>query len=84
MNVLPFMRWRWVAVAFSAAAILSAIVSLSINQLNWGLDFTGGTLVEVAYSDSADLGAIRTTLDQEGYDGAIVVSFGTDRDVVVR
>ncbi|MEL0306252.1 MAG: hypothetical protein VW975_05090 [Halieaceae bacterium] len=81
MNVIPFMRWRWVAVAFSAAAMLTAIVSLSINQLNWGLDFTGGTLVEVAYSDTADLGGIRSTLDREGYDGAIVVSFGTDRVV---
>ena len=56
----------------------------SIRQLNWGLDFTGGTLVEVAYSDSANLGAIRTVLDQEGYEGAVVVSFGTDKDVLVR
>ena len=78
------MKWRWVAVALSAAALLAAIGSLSIKQLNWGLDFTGGTLVEVAYSDSADLGAIRTELDREGYEGAVVVSFGTDRDVLVR
>ncbi|MDG1215953.1 MAG: protein translocase subunit SecF, partial [Luminiphilus sp.] len=35
------MRWRWVAVGFSAAALLTAIISLAINQLNWGLDFTG-------------------------------------------
>ena len=84
MKVIPFMRWRWLAVGFSAAALLTAIISLAINQLNWGLDFTGGTLVEVAYSDSADLSAIRATLDREGYDGAIVVSFGTDRDVLVR
>ena len=84
MKAIPFMRWRWVAVGFSAAALLTAIVSLAINQLNWGLDFTGGTLVEVAYSDSADLSAIRSTLDREGYNGAIVVSFGTDRDVLVR
>lgn len=84
MTVIPFMKWRWVAVALSAAAMLAAIASLSIRQLNWGLDFTGGTLVEVAYSESADLSAIRTVLDREGYEGAIVVSFGTDRDVLVR
>ena len=84
MTVIPFMKWRWVAVALSAAAMLAAIASLSIKQLNWGLDFTGGTLVEVAYSESADLSAIRTVLDREGYEGAIVVSFGTDRDVLVR
>lgn len=84
MNAIPFMKWRWLAVALSAAAMLAAVASLSLKQLNWGLDFTGGTLVEVEYSDSADLIAIRTTLDREGYDGAIVVSFGTDRDVLVR
>ena len=84
MTVVPFMKWRWVAVALSAAAMLAAIASLSIKQLNWGLDFTGGTLVEVAYSESGDLSAIRTVLDREGYEGAIVVSFGTDRDVLVR
>ena len=84
MKAIPFMKWRWVAVALSAATLLAAIGSLSVRQLNWGLDFTGGTLVEVAYSDSTDLGAIRTVLDQEGYEGAVVVSFGTDKDVLVR
>ena len=84
MKAIPFMKWRWVAVALSVAALLAAIGSLSVRQLNWGLDFTGGTLVEVAYSDSANLGAIRTVLDQEGYEGAVVVSFGTDKDVLVR
>ena len=63
MKAIPFMKWRWVAVALSAVALLAAIGSLSVRQLNWGLDFTGGTLVEVAYSDSANLGAIRTVLD---------------------
>jgi preprotein translocase subunit SecF len=84
VNAISFMKWRWLAVALSAAAMLAAVASLSLKQLNWGLDFTGGTLVEVEYSDSADLSAIRATLDREGYDGAIVVSFGTDRDVLVR
>ena len=84
MKAIPFMKWRWVAMALSAIALLAAIGSLSVRQLNWGLDFTGGTLVEVAYSDSADLGTIRTVLDQKGYEGAVVVSFGTDKDVLVR
>lgn len=84
MNPLPFMRWRWLAAIFSAIAVVAAIGSLAINQLNWGLDFTGGTLVEVEYGDSADLNAIRTTLDTQGYEGAVVVSFGTDRDLLVR
>jgi preprotein translocase subunit SecF len=84
MNPLPFMRWRGLAAILSAIAMVAAIGSLAVNQLNWGLDFTGGTLVEVEYGDSADLNAIRTTLDTQGYEGAVVVSFGTDRDVLVR
>ena len=84
MKTIPFMKWRWLAVAVSVIAMLTAVASLSLKQLNWGLDFTGGTLVEVAYSDSADLGEVRETLSREGYEGAVVVSFGTDRDVLVR
>ena len=84
MNPIPFMKWRWIAIALSGLAIATAVVSLSVQQLDWGLDFTGGTLIEVAYSDSADLRSIRSVLAEEGYDGAVVVSFGTDRDVLVR
>ena len=84
MNPIPFMKWRWVAIALSGLAIVTALASLSLQQLNWGLDFTGGTLIEVAYSDSADLSSIRSVLVEEGYQGAVVVSFGTDRDVLVR
>lgn len=84
MNILPFMRYRGAAALFSAVLLLAAIGSLSTQQLNWGLDFTGGTLVEVVYEDSADLTEIRNQLEGEGYAGAVVVSFGTDRDVLVR
>jgi preprotein translocase subunit SecF len=64
--------------------VLTALGSLAGAQLNWGLDFTGGTLVEVHYAESANLNAIRGTLDDAGYEGAIVVSFGTDQDVLMR
>jgi len=57
---------------------------LGTRSLNWGLDFTGGTLVEMTYGDSADLSQIRSTLENNGYAGAVVVAFGTDRDVLVR
>ena len=84
MKVINFMGLRKVAAAFSITLVLASIVSLFVQQLNWGLDFTGGTLLEVYYSETADLTGIRNTLATEGYKGATVVSFGTDRDVLIR
>lgn len=84
MKVFNFMGWRLAAVVFSAVLLVTSIGSLAVRQLEWGLDFTGGTLVEVHYGDSADLDAIRDTLDTGGYEGATVVSFGTDQDVLIR
>ena len=84
MKTLNFMGQRKLAIVFSAVLLLASIGSLATKQLNWGLDFTGGTLVEVHFSETADLNAIRGTLDAEGYAGAIVVSFGTDKDVLIR
>ncbi|MEZ5503824.1 MAG: protein translocase subunit SecF [Halioglobus sp.] len=70
--------------SFSGLLLIVSIGSLATRQLNWGLDFTGGTLVEVHYSATANLHNIRSTLESEGYAGAIVVSFGSDRDVLIR
>ncbi|MAT92213.1 MAG: protein translocase subunit SecF [Halioglobus sp.] len=84
MNTINFMGRRKLAMLFSLALLVLSVGSLATKQLNWGLDFTGGTLVEVHYSDTADLGAIRQTLAAGGYEGAIVVSFGSDRDVLIR
>ena len=84
MKTYDFMGQRKLAILFSVILLTVAIGSLAVQQLNWGLDFTGGTLVEVNYSETADLNAVRKTLDTEGYAGAIVVSFGTDRDVLIR
>jgi preprotein translocase subunit SecF len=78
------MGQRKLAMVFSLLLLAVSIGSLATKQLNWGLDFTGGTLVEVHYSESANLSAIRKTLDGAGYGGAIVVSFGTDKDVLIR
>jgi len=84
MKVIDFMSRRRLAMAFSFILLAISVGSLATKQLNWGLDFTGGTLVEVHYSESADLNSIRSTLDSQGYEGASVVSYGTDRDVLIR
>jgi len=84
MKVINFMGVRKFAAVCSITLVLASIGSLAVQQLNWGLDFTGGTLLEVYYSETADLNGIRSTLANEGYKGATVVSFGTDRDVLIR
>tara|TARA_R110000823_G_scaffold132777_8_gene261313 strand:+ start:3036 stop:3956 length:921 start_codon:yes stop_codon:yes gene_type:complete len=84
MKVIDFMGSRKLALAVSLLLILISIASFFTRQLNWGLDFTGGTLVEVHYSDTADLTHIRRQLAGSGFDGAVVVAFGTDRDVMIR
>jgi len=84
VKVIKFMEWRRLAFAFSALLLLVSLGSMLTRQLNWGLDFTGGTLLEVHYSESANLSAIRKTLESTGHAGATVVSFGSDRDVMIR
>ena len=79
-----FMGKRKIALAFSALLIIAAISSLVVKGLNFGLDFTGGTLIEVAYPESADLTKIRHRLADSGFEDAIVQNFGSSKDVLVR
>lgn len=81
---LPFMKYRYVAAGISAVLLVISIGSLAVNQLNWGLDFTGGTLVEVVYGGTVDPQEIRQQLDEAGYTGHVVQYFGSDRDILVR
>ena len=79
-----FMRYRKIAGGISAGVVALSIVSLLVFQLEWGLDFTGGSLVEVAYEVPADPERIRAQLDAAGYDGHVVQYFGSDQDILVR
>ncbi|WP_054670103.1 protein translocase subunit SecF [Parasalinivibrio latis] len=79
-----FMRWSKLAFFFSALMITASIVTLSTKWLNWGLDFTGGTLIEVGFDQPADLPKVRESLEAKGYGDAVVQNFGTARDVMVR
>jgi preprotein translocase subunit SecF len=84
MKTIRFMGQRKLALLFSALLLVVSIGSLATRQLNWGLDFTGGTLVEVHYSSSVNLNEVRKTLETKGFAGATVVSFGSDQDVMIR
>ncbi len=83
-RLIPFMSLRKPAMALSILLMLAAIASLFTRGLNFGLDFTGGTLIEVIYEEPADLAVIRGTLENAGYEGFQVVNFGSDEDVLVR
>jgi preprotein translocase subunit SecF len=81
---IDFLGRRRVAYVFSALLLLVSIGSLATRGLNFGIDFTGGTLVELGYSVDVDLGDVRRALDEAGYGGATVQHFGTPRDVLIR
>lgn len=79
-----FMGYRKIAAGVSIVLVLLSIASLTFNQVEWGLDFTGGSLVEVAYENPVDPEAIRGQLTEAGYTGHVVQYFGSDRDILVR
>lgn len=78
------MSYRKVAAIFSVLLMIGSVVSLATNKLNFGLDFTGGTLIEVGFQQAADLNQIRDVLDKNGFDDAVVQLYGSSRDVVIR
>lgn len=83
-KVINFMGRRKLAAMFSIVLLLGAIASLSIKGLQLGLDFTGGTQIEVGYDAPADLEVVRSQLQAAGFDNAVVVHFGSETDVLVR
>jgi preprotein translocase subunit SecF len=81
---IDFLRRRRLMLALSVLLILASLLALGARGLNFGIEFTGGVMLEVRYPQAADLDAIRAVLSDAGYDGATVQSFGTARDVLVR
>ena len=81
---LDFMSRRRFAVMFSSVVLAVSILSLTFRGLEFGIDFTGGTVVEVGYPQAVDLEPVRATLYRAGFEGAVVQHFGTARDVLIR
>lgn len=79
-----FMSKRQLALIISAAVIVISLLSIAVRGLNFGIDFTGGTLVEVGYGESANLEDIRNRLASNGFGDAIVQNFGSSREVLIR
>ena len=80
---IDFMGVRRIAAGISALLAVVSVISLFLNSLNFGLDFTSGTSVRLNYSETIDLDQVNLTLQQNGYGDAVVVTFGSDRDIRV-
>ncbi len=81
---IPFMRHALLFNVISIITFLIAVGALATRGLNLGVDFTGGTVMEVAYAEAADLGKIRDSVARLGFSDASVQNFGTSRDVLIR
>jgi len=83
-ETVAFMSYRKMAMIFSTLLMIASIASLATNKLNFGLDFTGGTLIEVGFEQAADLKKIRQVMSDSGFNDAKVQFYGSSRDVVIR
>ena len=83
-RVINFMGVRHVAFALTVLLTVASLASLAVKGLNFGLDFTGGTLIELGYERPVGLEQVRGQLVQSGFGDAVVQSFGATTDVLVR
>ncbi len=79
-----FMEKRKLAFVFSALLLIASVTSIVTQGLNFGIDFTGGTMIELAYQEQANLEKIRTELEQAGYADSVVQNFGSIHEVLIR
>ncbi len=84
MPQINFMRYRKSAMRISSVVLLVCLAAIVFRGLNLGIDFTGGTLIEVGYQSTADLRLVRSELEQAGFNDAVVQHFGSSKDVLVR
>jgi preprotein translocase subunit SecF len=81
---IPFMKYRKVAAIVSAVLFSISVLSLSFKGLSLGLDFSGGTLIEVTYEEPVELESIRNILIENDYEDSQVVNFGSNQDVLIK
>lgn len=81
---IPFMSWRRTGAVISITTFILAVFFIATKGLNLGVDFTGGTVLEVGYNQTADLTKIRTVLADLGMSDSSVQNFGTSREVLIR
>jgi len=83
-RVIPFMRYALAFNIISIATFIAAVAFIAIRGLNFSIEFTGGTVMEVGYQQAADVQKVRTTVEGLGFSDSQVQTFGTARDVMIR
>lgn len=83
-KVINFMATRKLVAMLSILLVLGSVASLAVKGINFGLDFTGGVLIEVGYEKPANLPAVRDQLSEAGFQNFTVVNFGAETDVLIR
>ena len=84
INPIPFMKFRKIAGVISIALFSISVLTLGFRGLTLGLDFSGGTLIEISYEEPASLEEIRSILIANDFEDSQVVNFGTDLDVLIK
>lgn len=83
-DTIDFMKMRVPAMILSLAMVIASIASVAVNNLNWGLDFTGGTLIEVGYDGEANLTTMRQQMQEAGFPDAVIQHFGSSSEALIR
>lgn len=83
-DTVNFMKMRVPAMVLSLLMVIASIASIAVNNLNWGLDFTGGTLIEVGYEGEANLETMRTQMTDAGFPDAVIQHFGSSSEALIR
>ncbi|MBP6123012.1 MULTISPECIES: protein translocase subunit SecF [Providencia] len=83
-KVYDFMRWDNVAFGISIILLIASIAIIGVKGFNWGLDFTGGTVIEINLSQPANLDKIRDSLSNTNHKDPLIQNFGSSRDIMIR
>mgnify|MGYP000407486226 CR=1 FL=1 len=83
-KVYDFMRWDYWAFGISGLLLIAAIVIMGVRGFNWGLDFTGGTVIEITLEKPAEIDVMRDALQKAGFEEPMLQNFGSSHDIMVR
>ena len=83
-KVYDFMRWDYWAFGISGLLLIASLIIIGVKGFNWGLDFTGGTVIEISLEKPADMDLMRESLVKAGFEDPLLQNFGSSRDIMVR